>query len=224
MIVGSLATNVYCNPRSTEDGDYRRLGQCSRKLARDIRAGRGDVRLRPADGVRKRHRHAENRAQNRRSTPSTMEVFQLSNDEHDQMRFARAASKCRPSIATSRSLSRRRHDRHQAPLVATRRPRKRHLRRPQLDPRPEHEHRLALRRILVRPPRHARGMCRGITRIPSANHISESHLRGLQCPLIIFCLIRGQIPCGGSPLLRSCSWFGSPSTTGPRPADRRVRD
>jgi hypothetical protein len=22
MIVGSLATNVYCNPRSTEDGDF----------------------------------------------------------------------------------------------------------------------------------------------------------------------------------------------------------
>jgi hypothetical protein len=87
MIVGSLATNVYCNPRSTEDGDFVVEGNLA-QLARDIRAGRSDVRFDPQMGfesvtgtqkiVLKIADHAFD-----------VEVFQLSNDEHDQARFAR---------------------------------------------------------------------------------------------------------------------------------------
>jgi len=87
MIVGSLATNLYCNPRSTEDGDF--VVQASlAQLARAIRAGRGDVHFDPqmafesVTGTQKIVLKIEGHA-------FDVEVFQLSNDEHDQMRFSR---------------------------------------------------------------------------------------------------------------------------------------
>jgi len=87
MIVGSLATNVYCNPRSTEDGDFvvqTNLAQ----LARDIKHTRADVRFEPqmafesVTGTQKIVLQIEGHA-------FDVEVFQLSDDEHDQMRFSR---------------------------------------------------------------------------------------------------------------------------------------
>ncbi|MEX2092089.1 MAG: hypothetical protein WD971_05400 [Pirellulales bacterium] len=87
MIVGSLATNVYCNPRSTEDGDFvvqTNLAQ----LARDIKQSRTDVRFDPqlsfesVTGTKKIVLHIEGHA-------FDVEVFELSDDEHDQLRFSR---------------------------------------------------------------------------------------------------------------------------------------
>lgn len=87
MIVGSLATNVYCNPRSTEDGDFVVEANLA-QLARDIRAGRGDVCFDPqmgfesVTGTQKIVLQIEGHA-------FDVEVFKLSDDEHDRMRFSR---------------------------------------------------------------------------------------------------------------------------------------
>jgi len=87
MIVGSLATNVYCNPRSTEDGDFVVAANLA-QLARDIRARRGDVRFDPqlgfesVTGTQKIVLQIADHA-------FDVEVFKLSDDEHDQMRFSR---------------------------------------------------------------------------------------------------------------------------------------
>jgi len=87
MIVGSLATNVYCNPRSTEDGDFVVQANLA-DLARNIRQGRSDVRFDPqmafesVTGTQKIVLRIEGHA-------FDVEVFQLGNDEHDQLRFSR---------------------------------------------------------------------------------------------------------------------------------------
>lgn len=87
MIVGSLATNFYCNPRSTEDGDFVVEANLT-QLARNIRAGRGDVRFDPqmafesVTGTQKIVLQIEGHA-------FDVEVFRLSSDEHDQKRFSR---------------------------------------------------------------------------------------------------------------------------------------
>jgi hypothetical protein len=87
MIVGSLATNLYCNPRSTEDGDFVVEANLAH-LAREIRARRGDVRFDPqmgfesVTGTQKIVLQIEGHA-------FDVEVFKLSDDEHDQVRFSR---------------------------------------------------------------------------------------------------------------------------------------
>jgi hypothetical protein len=49
MIVGSLATNVYCVPRSTEDGDFVIQGRVA-QFARDISREHPNVRFDPQLG------------------------------------------------------------------------------------------------------------------------------------------------------------------------------
>ncbi len=87
MIVGSLATNFYCVPRSTQDGDFvvqSNLG----KVAREISQAHGGLRFDPQIGfesvtaTKKIVLRAEEH-------DFEIELFELSADEHDQQRFAR---------------------------------------------------------------------------------------------------------------------------------------
>jgi len=87
MIVGSLATNFYCVPRSTQDGDFvveTPLG----KLAGAISRASGQLRFDPQMGF-------ESVTATKKIVLHTVEhdfeieLFELSNDEHDQARFAR---------------------------------------------------------------------------------------------------------------------------------------
>jgi hypothetical protein len=87
MLVGSLATNVYCVPRSTEDGDV--VVQTSvTEVARQISRWRADFQFDPQltfESVTATTKVVL------RTTGHAFEVelFQLSNDEHDQARFSR---------------------------------------------------------------------------------------------------------------------------------------
>jgi hypothetical protein len=87
MVVGSLATNVYCVPRSTEDGDI--VVQSSIvQVAREISRAHGKVRFDPqvsfesVTATRKVVLRTENHG-------FEVELFQLSVDAHDQARFQR---------------------------------------------------------------------------------------------------------------------------------------
>ena len=87
MIVGSLATNFYCVPRSTEDGDFV-VDSNLAHLAREIGERHVGLHFDPqlafesVTGTKKIVlRTVEHGFE--------IELFGLSNDEHDQLRFSR---------------------------------------------------------------------------------------------------------------------------------------
>jgi len=87
MIVGSLATNVYCVPRSTDDGDFvvqSSLAQLARQISQQHTGVRFDPQLsfESVTATTKVVLRAENHG-------FEVEIFQLSDDEHDQARFSR---------------------------------------------------------------------------------------------------------------------------------------
>jgi hypothetical protein len=87
MFVGSLATNVYCVPRSTEDGDVVVQSSVA-QLAHQISRSNSKVQFDPQLSF-------ESVTATRKVVLRTkghgfeIELFQLSDDEHDQSRFAR---------------------------------------------------------------------------------------------------------------------------------------
>jgi hypothetical protein len=87
MLVGSLATNVYCVPRSTEDGDVVVQSDIV-QIARQISQTHGGVHIDPqlsfesVTATKKVVLRTEGHG-------FEIELFQLSDDEHDQMRFSR---------------------------------------------------------------------------------------------------------------------------------------
>ena len=87
MVVGSLATNVYCSPRSTEDGDFVVQANLA-QLAREISAQASGVRFDPQLSF-------ESVTATRKVVLRTeahgfeVELFALGDDEHDQLRFTR---------------------------------------------------------------------------------------------------------------------------------------
>jgi hypothetical protein len=87
MLVGSLATNVYCVPRSTEDGDVVVQSNIV-QIARQISQTHAGVHFDPQVSF-------ESVTATKKVVLRTtghgfeIELFQLSNDEHDQMRFSR---------------------------------------------------------------------------------------------------------------------------------------
>jgi hypothetical protein len=87
MLVGSLATNVYCVPRSTEDGDVVVNSSVSQVASR-IAAAYSNVQFDPQltfESVTATRKIVLRTAQH----GFEVELFQLSDDEHDQMRFSR---------------------------------------------------------------------------------------------------------------------------------------
>jgi len=87
MIVGSLATNVYCVPRSTEDGDFvvqSKLAPLARQICQQYSDARFDPQL-SFESIT-----ATNKVVLRtQSHGFEIELFELSDDEHDQTRFSR---------------------------------------------------------------------------------------------------------------------------------------
>jgi hypothetical protein len=87
MVVGSLATNVYCVPRSTEDGDVvvqTDLAKLAFGITREHAGFHFDPQLAFESITATRKvvlRTAEHGFE--------VELFQLSEDEHDQVRFSR---------------------------------------------------------------------------------------------------------------------------------------
>ena len=87
MLVGSLATNFYCVPRSTEDGDVV-VGSNLLQIAREISRSGSRIRFDPQLSF-------ESVTATRKVVLRTeghnfeVELFELSADEHDQARFAR---------------------------------------------------------------------------------------------------------------------------------------
>jgi hypothetical protein len=87
MIVGSLATNVYCVPRSTEDGDFVVESNLI-SIANAISKWRPGVHFDPQIGfesvtaTKKIVLRAEEHA-------FEVEIFELGDDEHDKARFLR---------------------------------------------------------------------------------------------------------------------------------------
>jgi hypothetical protein len=87
MLVGSLATNVYCVPRSTEDGDIV-VNLSVSQVAKQIVAANSKISFDPqltfesVTATRKIVLRSEEHN-------FEVELFQLSEDEHDQMRFSR---------------------------------------------------------------------------------------------------------------------------------------
>ena len=87
MVVGSLATNVYCAPRSTEDGDFvveGDLAQLARQISRQTAGVRFDPQLafESVTATRKVVLRTEDHG-------FEVELFALGDDEHDQQRFTR---------------------------------------------------------------------------------------------------------------------------------------
>jgi len=87
MLVGSLATNFYCVPRSTEDGDVV-IGSNLTQVARDITHTEKQIRFDPqlsfesVTATKKVVLRIEGHN-------FEVELFELSSDAHDQARFAR---------------------------------------------------------------------------------------------------------------------------------------
>ncbi|MCC7473831.1 MAG: hypothetical protein IT425_00425 [Pirellulales bacterium] len=87
MVVGSLATNVYCVPRSTEDGDIV-VDSSITNLAHLLRKKYSDISFDPQVAF-------ESVTATRKIVLSTqgsgfeVELFQVGNDEHDVERFSR---------------------------------------------------------------------------------------------------------------------------------------
>jgi len=89
MLVGSLATNVYCVPRSTEDGDVV-VNVSVSQVARQITAANSQIMFDPQlsfESVTATQKIVLRTEQH----GFEVELFQLSEDEHDQMRFTRRA-------------------------------------------------------------------------------------------------------------------------------------
>jgi len=87
MLVGSLATNFYCVPRSTEDGDIvveADLVGIASAITRERLSIHFDRQLafESVTATRKLVLQAEGHG-------FEIELFQLSDDEHDRMRFSR---------------------------------------------------------------------------------------------------------------------------------------
>lgn len=87
MLVGSLATNFYCVPRSTEDGDV--VVQTSvTELAQRIRQADSSIKFDPQ--ISFESVTATRKIVLRTSEHSfEIELFQLSDDDHDLARFGR---------------------------------------------------------------------------------------------------------------------------------------
>jgi hypothetical protein len=87
MLVWSLATNVYCVPRSTEDGDVVVNFSVS-QVASEIAAANSNIKF---DAQLTFESVTATRKMVLRAAQHSFEVelFQLSDDEHDQMRFSR---------------------------------------------------------------------------------------------------------------------------------------
>jgi hypothetical protein len=86
MVVGSLAANFYGIPRSTRDADF--VIQIPPPFAALSERFGPDLRLAPQasfEGVTGTIRHRIEA----RGTPFTVELFELSDDPHDVLRFAR---------------------------------------------------------------------------------------------------------------------------------------
>lgn len=87
MLVGSLATNFYCVPRSTEDGDVvveTSVAELAHRIRRELTSVTFDPQLSFESVTATRKivlRTSEHNFE--------VELFQLSDDEHDQARFAR---------------------------------------------------------------------------------------------------------------------------------------
>jgi len=87
MLVGSLATNVYCVPRSTEDGDIVVQSSLA-QLARQISQRHAGVHFDPqlafesVTATKKIVLRTEGHG-------FEVELFELGADEHDQLRFSR---------------------------------------------------------------------------------------------------------------------------------------
>jgi hypothetical protein len=87
MIVGSLATNFYCVPRSTQDADIVVQSRLV-EVARQVSQGVPGMRFDPQMGF-------ESVTATKKLVLSTqqhdfkIELFELSGDEHDQLRFSR---------------------------------------------------------------------------------------------------------------------------------------
>jgi hypothetical protein len=87
MLVGSLATNVYCVPRSTEDGDIVLQSNVVR-FAQELRRVRPRIYFDPQIGF-------ESVTATKKIVLQTeehgfeIELFELSDDAHDQERFSR---------------------------------------------------------------------------------------------------------------------------------------
>jgi hypothetical protein len=87
MIVGSLATNVYCVPRSTEDGDFVVQAKVA-QLARAISQQHHHVHFDPQLGFESVT--ATTKVVLQTDRPGfEIELFELGDDEHDRARFTR---------------------------------------------------------------------------------------------------------------------------------------
>ena len=87
MVVGSVATNFYCIPRSTQDADIvvpPRLTDVARQLAQRLETLRFDPQLafESVTATTKALLHTSDH-------DFHIELFELGDDEHDQQRFAR---------------------------------------------------------------------------------------------------------------------------------------
>jgi len=87
MVVGSVATNFYCVPRSTQDADIvvpPRLTETARQLSRQLEGLRFDPQLafESVTATTKALLHTDEH-------DFHIELFELGDDEHDQQRFAR---------------------------------------------------------------------------------------------------------------------------------------
>lgn len=87
MIVGSLATNVYCVPRSTEDGDFvvqTNVAQLARQISQHHSRVYFDPQLafESVTATKKVVLRTEGHG-------FEVELFELGDDEHDQTRFSR---------------------------------------------------------------------------------------------------------------------------------------
>lgn len=86
MVVGSLSSNFYAIPRSTQDADFvletdDRIAELARKLDPHFRRD-------PQIGFETKFMTTKHVFQHR-ETPFKIELFLLSDDEHDQLRFQR---------------------------------------------------------------------------------------------------------------------------------------
>jgi hypothetical protein len=87
MLVGSLATNIYCVPRSTEDGDVV-IQSSVAEIARHISQAVEGIHFNPqlsfesVTATRKVVLRTKSHA-------FEVELFQLTDDDHDRMRFSR---------------------------------------------------------------------------------------------------------------------------------------
>jgi hypothetical protein len=87
MLVGSLATNFYCVPRSTEDGDVvveTSVAELAQRISRATTSIKFDPQLSFESVTATRKIVLRTREHN-----FEVELFQLSEDAHDKARFAR---------------------------------------------------------------------------------------------------------------------------------------